>query len=64
MHGIDWEDDKQRLKWENELDAWRKRREQWSSWQTFVWVFQIFILNFIQIVFLYGKSASVPVQFI
>ena len=58
MHGIDWEDDKQRLTWENELSTWRKRREKWTFWQNFVWVWQIFILQGIQIFFLYGKFAN------
>ena len=55
MDGINWQDDEQRLKWEKELDAWRKRRVQWSWWQTFIWVWQIFILQLIIIIYLYGK---------
>ena len=57
MEGIDWKNDDQRLTWEKELDAWRKRRDKWTWWQTVIWVFQIFILQFIIIFFLYGKFA-------
>ena len=63
MIRIDWENDEQRLTWEKELDAWRKRREQWTWWQTIVWVWQIFILPFIQIFFLYGKFNWVKLIF-
>ena len=60
FHGmdIDWEDDEQRLIWEKDLDAWRKRREQWSWGQTILWVWEIFILQFILIFILYGRSRS------
>ena len=40
------------------MSRWKNRREDWSWWQTFVWVLELFGLNFAIIVLIYSKKNS------
>ena len=45
-----------RLWYKEEMSRWKNRREDWSWWQTFVWVLELFGLNFVIIVLIYSKN--------
>ena len=53
---IDWTNDQERLDFEEDIRVWKARRQEWTWCQTFVWILEIFVLNFLVILVLYGEA--------
>ena len=51
---VDWTNDEERLDFEEEIRMWKARRQEWTWCQTLVWILEIFVLNFLVILALYG----------
>ena len=42
---IDWKNDQERYEFEEEIQKWKARRQEWSWGQTITWIVQIFVVN-------------------
>ena len=51
---VDWTIDQERYDFEEEIRMWKARRKDWTWCQTLVWILEIFVLNFLVILALYG----------
>ena len=51
---VDWTNDQERFDFEEEIRMWKARRKDWTWCQTLVWILEIFVLNFLVILALYG----------
>ena len=51
---VDWTNDQERYDFEEEIRMWKARRKEWTWCQTLVWILEIFVLNFLVILALYG----------
>ena len=56
---IDWKNDQERYEFEEEIQKWKARRQEWSWGQTIIWIFEIFVVNFFVILVLYGGTLSI-----
>ena len=52
---IDWKNDQERWEFEEEIQKWKARRQEWSWGQTITWIVQIFVVNLFVISVLYGE---------
>ena len=55
---IDWKNDQERLDFEEEIKKWKARRQEWTWCETIIWILEIFVLNFLVILVLYGGQMN------
>ena len=59
---VDWKNDQERFDFEEEIRMWKARRQEWTWCQTLVWILEIFVLNFLVILALYGGKLDIKIS--
>ena len=56
---MNFKNKEERKSFEEEMTKWKNRRKDWTWWQTFVWVVELFGVNFSIIVLIYSNNQSI-----